>query len=265
MEYINSNKIAWEDAFENRRSGWGENHWEILAGKTLPFFNKDVIAELKEMELAGKTIAQFCCNNGRELLSAMQLNAEFGVGFDIAENFIEQARQIATKVGRTNCEFVACNLLDIDEAYYNRFDFIFFTIGAITWFQDLNLLFDKVSKCLKPRGKLLINDYHPFMNMLSMPGEEAHDPNNLNSVAYSYFKTEPWIENNGMSYITPEYHSKTFTNFPHTMSDIINAVIRAGITLQKLSEYCYDVGLSDVYENKGFPLSFILIGERAEI
>ena len=262
MDYINSNKQAWEDAFENRRKGWGENHPKLLVSQTLPFFNEDVIAELKEIGLEGKTIAQFCCNNGRELLSAMQLSPACGVGFDIAENFIQQARQIAAKIGRTNCEFVACNLLDIDGVYHSKFDFIFLTVGAITWFEDLNLLFNKVFQCLKPQGKLLINDYHPFTNMLPTPGEDAYDPEHLNCVAYSYFKKEPWVENNGMNYITPEYHSKTFTNFSHTMSSIINAVVRSGMSIQKLNEYDYDVGLSDVYNNKGFPLSFILVGEK---
>jgi len=173
-------------------------------GRRFRFFNKDVIAQLEQIGLAGKTIAQFCCNNGRELLCAMQLSPACGVGFDIAENFIGQARQTATKLGRTNCEFVACNLLDIDEAYYNRFDFVFFTVGAITWFKDLRPLFDKTAKCLKPQGKLLINDYHPFTNMLPMSGEDAYDPAHLNRVTYSYFKEEPWIENSGMSYITPD-------------------------------------------------------------
>lgn len=264
MDYINSNKQAWEDAFDNRRPGWGENHLEKLINQTLPFFNQDVIVELKKVGFDGKTIAQFCCNNGRELLSAMQLNPKYGIGFDIAENFIEQATQMAAKIGRPNCEFIACNILDIDEKYHGKFDFIFFTVGAITWFEDLELLFSKVYKCLSPQGKLLINDYHPFMNMLPTPGEGAYDPKHLNRVVYPYFKKEPWVENKGMNYITPEYHSKTFMSFPHTLSDIINAVIHEGMSIQKLSEYDYDVGLSDVYNNKGFPLSFILVSEKME-
>jgi len=44
----------------------------------------------------------------------------------------------------------------------------------------LILLFDKVSKCLKPDGLLLINDFHPFENMLPLPGDNCFDDNNLN-------------------------------------------------------------------------------------
>jgi ubiquinone/menaquinone biosynthesis C-methylase UbiE len=262
MDYIVKNKLAWEEAFERRRPGWGDNHWEMLVKQALPFFNRDMAAQLKEIGLQGKTIAQFCCNNGRELLSAMQLEPVLGVGFDIAENFIVQAKQMAAKVGQTNCEFVAGNILEIDPKYDSIFDLVFFTVGAITWFEDLGTVFAKVEKCLKPNGKLLINDYHPFMNMLPVSGEEAFDSDHLNRVTYPYFKNEPWVENSGMSYITPEYRSKPFTCFSHTISDIVNGVIGAGITLNKLMEFDYDVGLADEYEGKEFPLSFILVGEK---
>jgi hypothetical protein len=30
----------------------------------------------------------------------------------------------------------------------------------------------------------------------------------------------------------------------------------------KLNEYDFDIGLTEVYDNKGFPLSFILIAEK---
>ena len=111
-------------------------------------------AELRSMDFKGKSAAQFCCNNGRELLSLMQLGAESGTGFDIAENIIAQASETAEKAGISNCRFVSCNILDIDEKYHNSFDFILFTIGAITWFEDLKPLFQKVSDCLKPGGIL---------------------------------------------------------------------------------------------------------------
>ena len=263
MDYIEGNKKAWEEAFDNKKPGWGENHADLLLSQTLPFFNQDTIAELKSLDLEGKTIAQFACNNGRELLSAMQLGPANGVGFDIAENFIMQARQIAEKIGRTNVEFVSGNLLDIDGPYLNKFDLIFFTIGAITWFEDLSHLFRVVAKCLKPDGKLLINDFHPFMNMLPLPGEEGYDPENLDRIAYSYFRKEPWIENHGVSYITPEYDSKTFISFSHTLSEILTALIESGIVIKKFREFDYDVGITDVYDGKGLPLSFILVGEAS--
>lgn len=262
MDYIKSNKAAWEEAFEHRQQNWGDDNYERLMNEKLPFLNADVARELIEIDLKGKTIAQFCCNNGRELLSMMQLNPRHGVGFDIAENIIEQAKDTARKANIPNCDFIAADILEIDESYCNKFDFIFFTIGAITWFKDLSPLFKKVAECLTPNGFMLINDFHPFMNMLPLPGEEEFDEAHLNRTAYSYFRKEPWIENNGMGYMTAQYESKTFTSFSHTLSDIVNSAVTAGMAIKKLDEYNYDVGMTNVYDNKNYPLSFILIAQK---
>lgn len=262
MDYIINNKAAWEEAFEHKHDGWGEgNHLRLLHEK-LPFFGPDAAAELQSLDFKGKSIAQFCCNNGRELLSLMQLGAKDGTGFDIAENITMQAAQTAQKADIQNCRFIACNILDIDKQYDNSFDFILFTIGAITWFEDLKPLFEKVSDCLKPGGILFIHDFHPVMNMLPMPGEPAFDGEHLNQIAYSYFRSEPWIENEGMGYMSEQYPSKTFTSFSHTASGIINAISHSQMRIVQFNEYDYDIGLSDVYDGKGFPLSYILIAEK---
>lgn len=263
MSYIKGNKEAWEETFEHRSAGWGDDNYKLLLTQRLPFFNQDIVQELEKIDFKGKIIAQFCCNNARELLSMMQLGAEQGVGFDLAENIIAQAKETAKKIDCTNCEFVSCNILDIDEKYNNRFDLILFTIGAITWFQDLRLLFNKVAKCLKPEGVMLINDFHPFVNMLALPGEESFDENSLNKVSYSYFRTEPWIENDGIGYISPPYKSKTFTSYTHTLSEIINSSINAGLAIRTFNEYDYDLGMTDVYDGLGYPLSFILLAQKS--
>ena len=103
------------------------------------------------------------------------------------------------------------------------------------------------------------------MNMLPLPNEDGFDENNLNKVTYSYFRKEPWIENSGMNYMTPQYKSKTFTSFSHTLSDIVNSVIADGMAIRKLNEYSYDVGLTNAYENKGYPLSIILLAQKCPL
>lgn len=49
------------------------------------------------------------------------------------------------------------------------------------------------------------------MNMLPIPGEYRFNEYHLNQIAYSCFREEPWIENEGMSYMSEQYDSKTFT------------------------------------------------------
>jgi len=262
MNYMDENKAAWEEAFDNRRPNWGDNNHERLKSERFAFFNADMKRELESIDFNGKTVAQFCCNNGRELLSLMDSGASIGIGFDIAENIIEQARETAKNAGIDNCTFIACNILDIPESYHNQFDLIFLTVGAITWFEDLSLLFAKVSECLKVSEMFLINEIHPMMGMLPIPGEECYNPNDLNRIVYSYFRKELWLENSGMGYMSVQYKSKTFTSFSHTMGGIINALGVNGLNTVKLNEYNYDIGIAPVYDGKGFPLSFILVAEK---
>ena len=83
MDYIQTNKAAWEEAFDRRKPRWGEDVPERLLREKLPFLHPDLAAELSQLDLLGKHAAQFCCNNGRELLSLMRLGPASGTGFDL--------------------------------------------------------------------------------------------------------------------------------------------------------------------------------------
>lgn len=262
MGYFQSNKEAWEEAFSKRLNGWGDSNAERLKAEKTPFLDAKLVRELQDIGLEGKRVAQFCCNNGRELLSMMHLGPASGTGFDIAENIILQARETAEKAGTPNCEFIACNLLDIPETNTASFDLVLFTIGAVTWFYDLKPLFDKVALCLRPGGTLLIEDDHPFVGMIPLPGEPAFDEAHLNQLTYPYFRDYPWIENEGIGYISGNYPSKTFTSFSHTMADIINQAIASGFRLQKLVEFDESVGVAQAYDKKGLPLSYLLRADK---
>jgi len=260
--YLEGNKAAWEDAFEHRKPGWGDDNHEVIKTQRLAFFNPAMQYELEQIDFADKTVAQICCNNGRELLSLAELGIRSGTGFDFAENIIQQAKDTAEKAGIDNCEFVACNIRDIPESYHGQFDIIFSTVGTLTWFDELSWFFEKVEKCLKPDGLILVNDIHPFMNMLPIPGEEPFDQDNLDRVTYSYFRNEPWVENGGMEYMSVAYESKTFICFPYTMAELINALADNGLKATRFLEFDFDIGLTEVYDGKGLPLSFILIAEK---
>lgn len=46
------------------------------------------------------------------------------------------------------------------------------------------------------------------------------------------------------------------------MADIVGAVSAAGMRVEKLREFDYDVGLTDAYDGRGLPLSFLLTAEK---
>ncbi len=264
MNYNESNKMAWEEAFDNRRDDWGEDIVARIKNEGYPFLEKVLIDELSNFDFKGKTIAQFCCNNGRELLSIFKMGAEYGVGFDIAENMVSFANITAMDL-KMNCTFVATDILDIDSTYHGTFDYIFITIGALTWFNDLKVFFNKVASCLKDGGYLIINEMHPFTGMLAMEGEENYDASIPNKLINSYFRQEPWIENNGMGYMSDSSmeYKKTFYSYSHTFADIMNSIIDNGMQIRKLKEFESDISFSFCnLSDKGIPLSYILISQK---
>ncbi|MFZ5986772.1 MAG: class I SAM-dependent methyltransferase [Bacillota bacterium] len=264
MDYIASNKEAWEEAFDNRSEKWGEDIVYRLKNEEYPFIEKDLANELVNNDLKGKTVAQFCCNNGRELFSIMKFGASSGFGFDIAENMVAFANKTAKEL-EINCTFIATDILRIDEKYHDSFDYIFVTGGALIWFKDLSMFFRKVSLCLKKGGRLIINEMHPVTNMFATCEEECYDEKTPNKTCYSYFREEPWISNIGMSYITGKnYKSKTFYDHAHTFSHIMNSIRQNGMSFNKLTEFNYDiVGMFAELNNTGIPLSYILVCDKS--
>ena len=259
MDYILSNKEAWEEAFENRYDGWGEDIPDRIKNEKFPFFQPEMVEVFNKYDLKDKTVAQFCSNNGRELLSLVKNSgAKEGFGFDIAENQTDFANKKAEELG-INCRFIPINILDIDDKYYNRFDLIVVTVGAISWFKNLDDFFCIVSKCLLINGILIINEMHPVTNMLGAPEEADFDKSDPAKLINSYFKKE-WIENSGIYYLTKKrYESKTFISYTHPFTKIINAICKSGLKIIGLDEFDNDI--SDLFtylDNKEIPLSFIL-------
>ena len=262
-KYIEGNKAAWEEAFDNRDASWGADIAARIQKEDYPFFEKEMADILRNIETEGAVVGQFCCNNGRELLSLVKSGrAAKGTGFDIAENQVAFANEKAEEL-HLPCVFEAVNVYDIDDRYREQFDVVIITIGALCWFQDLNRFFAVVAGCMKPGAVIVIHEQHPCTNMLATEGEEPYDPEHRMECRYSYFEHE-WSGNEGMYYMTlKNYHSKTFTDYTHPMSEIISGMCNAGIVVTGLQEFDHDIsGGFTAIDRSGYPLSMIIQGKK---
>jgi len=262
-KYIEGNKAAWEEAFDQRDASWGADITERIRKEEYPFFNEDTKKILKRIRTEEAVIGQFCCNNGRELLSLVKSGkARKGIGFDIAENQVAFANEKAKELGLP-CVFEAANIYDIDDRYREQFDVVIITIGALCWFDDLDRFFAVVAKCMKPGAVIVINEQHPCTNMLAADGEEVFEPDHRKECHYSYFEHE-WTGNEGMYYMTQKrYRSKTFTDYTHSMAEIVTGMCGNGIVITGLEEYDYDLsGGFTALERSGFPLSMMITGQK---
>jgi SAM-dependent methyltransferase len=100
-------------------------------------------------------LAQFNCNNGRELISAVNYGARAGYGFDISSNYVEQARWLAAGCG-TNATFVAHDIATLDHEFDGVADIVFVTASALCWLPDLGRYFSVGRRVLGGRGTLIL-------------------------------------------------------------------------------------------------------------
>ncbi len=259
-DYTAANRRAWNETAPIHAE---QNFAQLLENFQKPGYSRlDAIetAILNQINVAGKQVAQLCCNNGRELLSIKNIGAGRCVGFDISDAFIEQGRQLAA-VGKIECTLVATDVYAISSAYDDTFDLVYVTIGAMGWLPDLPGFFQLIARLLKPSGQLFIYEMHPMLNMFE--GTDQADPPPLH---HSYFRTEPLVDNEGLDYYGfTTYASAPMYWFPHKMADVISLCLQNGLNLVSFQEYDHDI--SNVFAHfEHFqikpPLCYTLVAQK---
>lgn len=258
-EITEANRVAWNAIAPIHRRAAGD---ELRARFAVPGASSlDAVARaaLERVGVRGQRVAQLCCNNGQELLSILNLGAASGVGFDISEVVIEEARELAA-VAKLACHFEACDVYDIPARYDGSFDRVFISVGALGWMPELSAFFAVVGRLLSPGGRLLIYEMHPILDMYEPNKSGAQPP------CVSYFRREPFVEEVGLDYV-----SKTSVKAPpqhwfhHTLGAVVGGVLAAGLTLTSLEELPHDI--SNLYGDlEGIeaqpPMSYLLTAER---
>ena len=239
QHYIQANRQAWNETAGIHREVSFSQLLERVQEDSFTTFD-DVEAEIfADIGIADKDVVQLACNNGRELLSIKKHGAARCVGFDISDDFIEQAKALSA-AGRLEAEFVRSNVYDIPESYHQSFDLAYITIGALGWLPDIYGFLDLVAQLLRPKGQLFIYEMHPMLNMF--------DGDTGLKVKHSYFKTTPYVEAGSPDYLDPSQviESESYW-FHHKVSDILSACLEAGLQIKHYQEYDHDI--SEVYKD----------------
>lgn len=259
--YISANRLAWNEASPIHERYTFVKIIETLNNKPNGYIDKIALNIFRNLEINNKSVAQLCCNNGRELLSIKKLGAGNCVGFDISDGFIEQAKRLVDYTG-IDCKFIRTNIYEITEEYNYNFDIILVTKGSLGWQPDLSMFFSVINRLLKPKGKVFIYEMHPLLDMFW----DAEN-NDIPQIKHSYFKIEPFMDYSGLDFFTKTniLTSAVAYWFHHKMSDIINECIKNGLTIQLFEEYSHDISLLfEKYEKveQKMPLSYSLIAYK---
>ena len=227
-KYLESNRSLW--------NGWTRLHAHsefydlegFKAGRSslMPI-------ELEEVgDVRGKTLLHLQCHFGQDTLSWARLGARV-TGADFSDEAIRLARSLSAEL-RTPARFVRANVYDLPAVLAERFDIVFTSYGVLSWLPDLDRWAATAAHFLNPGGFFYVVDTHPLFHMVNWDGTALeypyfHTPEPLEFESHGSYAASGEAE--GFSH--PEY------NWEHSLSDVLNAVIRAGLRLEFVHEFPY--------------------------
>jgi ubiquinone/menaquinone biosynthesis C-methylase UbiE len=260
-EMIAANRAAWGASAPHHRAA--QSFAVLLNGFATPGYScLDAVATERfgALQVAGKDVAQICCNNGREILSVRNMGAATCVGFDQSAAFLAQGRELAA-AGNLDCRFVETDANRISTAFDEAFDLVFITIGVFGWMPDLKAFLGVAARLLRPGGALFVYEQHPIMNMFEPENEAPLLP------MHSYFKAEPFEEKSPIVYdgsSGPDVNAHFW--FVHTMGDVMTACIEHDLRIEHFREYPHNISSKefDIYDAgpASLPQCYTLIARK---
>lgn len=202
-------------------------------------------------DVQGQSLLHLQCNASQDTLSWAQRGAVV-TGVDISDEAISFARRLSQDTG-IPATFHRADVYDwLEQARQgtDRFDVVFSSYGALVWLSDLMVWAQGIAAVLRPGGRFVVVDFHPFALMFD---EQL-------VLKYPYFgQGQPAISNQGVGdyvafsgpVLTPSGYEQGITAFrnPHpshefawSLSAIVTALLEAGLTLTTLREYPYANG-----------------------
>ena len=189
--------------------------------------------ELEELgDVSGKSLLHLQCHFGLDTMSWARRGAKV-TGVDFSDKAIALARSLSQELG-IEADFVCSSIYDLPNVLAGEFDIVFTSYGVLCWLPDLKRWAEIIAHYLKPGGTFYIIEGHPFTNVFY----NEDDATDLR-VVYSYFhRPEPAKWEAASSYAdkrTPV--SRPSYEWTHSLGDILNALISAGLRIEFLHEF----------------------------
>jgi SAM-dependent methyltransferase len=227
--------------FEQNRRNWDDRaaiHFKDEAGgyRVQAFLDgADNLHEIEHDEIGdvkGKRIAHLQCHFGIDTLCLARRGASC-VGLDFSPVAIAAARELQAKTG-LDASFVEGNVYDARALIEGHFDMVYVTWGTICWLPDIVGWAQTAASLLKPGGMLYLLEGHPSLMMT-----DEFTPELRLRYDWRTPKELPLTMTEETSYTgdKAKIANPVTHEWLHPLSDIVNAVIGAGMRLDALNEH----------------------------
>jgi len=228
--YFDINRQSWDERVAiHRRDETG--FYDVQ--RVLDGHDKLNAIEASEIgDVRGLRIAHLQCHFGLDTICLARRGASV-VGLDFSPAAIAEARSLSKRLG-ANAEFVEGNVYDARKLISGDFDMVYVTWGAINWLPDIAQWAKVVASLLKREGRLYLAESHPVT--LSFDWVDGRIAPRFD---WRTPRDQPIIDETEKTYTGAGdvlTHRKTYS-WQHALSDIINALIAAGMSLAWLHEH----------------------------
>lgn len=183
-------------------------------------------------DVKDKKIANLLGSKGNKAVSWALLGADVTV-VDISKENRRYAIELANEA-EVNIKYIVSDLLEIpEEDELVDFDFVVLELGVLHYFVDLMPLFKLVRNSLKPGGKFILRDYHPFASKL------VNLEGNKMIANGDYFKTELVDVDVAYSILLSEKESSKLPKNKirrWTLGEIVTSIAKADLNIEILEE-----------------------------
>ncbi|MBF4592602.1 methyltransferase domain-containing protein [Curtobacterium flaccumfaciens] len=234
--------VDWDHARATNRANWDDRvpiHEGAYAIDALadPGHRSDVVREdlpalmprLPNGSLAGLDVCHLQCHIGTDTVSLAREGARL-TGVDFSPAALTSAAGLASRLG-LDITWVETDVLDARDAVTGDFDVVYTSIGTICWLPDLDRWAAQVAGLLRPGGVFFIRDGHPALYALDEDADEL-------VTRYRYFPdgtAQQWDDAGTYVGDGTVANARTF-EWPHPLSEIVNALLGAGLRLRRLDE-----------------------------
>ena len=242
-----ANRASWNSAtpvhnqHKRDQAGWLANGGELLFAEDYALLGP----------LAGRRVLHLLCNSEQDTLCIARRGAAV-TGVDISDEAIGFARALSADSGIA-AEFERGDVYDwLPEAAAagRRFDVVYSSYGWLGWLSDLDAWAAGVARILAPGGRLALVEFHPFVWLFDHERRLAygytHDPaGDLVPEGVSDYvgrSGEALAPSGFVERAEPYANPHPCHWFAWTIADLLGAIRRAGLELERFDEWDYANG-----------------------
>ena len=226
-----ANRLNWEDRVPLHEEAYGLDAFDDPAHLS-SVVRDDLVAMapfLPGGSLQGLDLCHLQCHIGTDTISLARAGARV-TGVDFSPGALAAGRRLAAKHG-IDVTWVESDVLDARRTTTGDFDVVYTSIGTIVWLADLARWADQVAGLLRPGGLFYIRDAHPSLYALDESADDLR-------IRHRYFPNgtaQAWDDESTYVGTGKVAHTRSY-EWPHPISEIVNALIGAGLRIERLDE-----------------------------